>query len=178
MILRETQKYRYQRSQKPRKFYGCSKWPSCKNAHGAHPDGRPLGHPADKETRALRHDVHELLNQLTPPRSKNGQSNWLKKRGFGGGHCGNMDKQACRQAIVVLRQTIGLKTYAIHQGFVIARDGDEHFISARELAQLYHVPNDDWVEWRHGMSDSGFIHLYPKASGDYTLPPNPFYELS
>ena len=31
-------------------FYGCSKFPECKETHGAHPTGEPLGIPGDKET--------------------------------------------------------------------------------------------------------------------------------
>lgn len=42
-------------------FYGCSRFPECKATHGAHPDGKPLGIPGDKETRVLRSYLHILL---------------------------------------------------------------------------------------------------------------------
>jgi len=46
------------------KFYGCSKYPLCKGTHGAHPDGRPLGIPANKETKLLRTEAHKLLGEM------------------------------------------------------------------------------------------------------------------
>ena len=38
-------------------FYGCD-YPYCKATHTAHPDGRPLGIPADNETRGWRVKAH------------------------------------------------------------------------------------------------------------------------
>lgn len=45
-------------------FYGCSRFPECRGAHGAHPDGSPLGIPADKETKRWREKCHEVFDQL------------------------------------------------------------------------------------------------------------------
>jgi len=45
-------------------FYGCSAFPKCKAAHGAHKDGKPLGIPADKMTKKARMDAHEVFDQL------------------------------------------------------------------------------------------------------------------
>lgn len=45
-------------------FYGCSTYPECRATHGAHPDGRPLGRPADKRTRSWRIVAHEAFDQL------------------------------------------------------------------------------------------------------------------
>lgn len=47
-------------------FYGCSEFPKCKNVHGAHPDGRPLGDPGDEETRRLRQALHAELDKWYP----------------------------------------------------------------------------------------------------------------
>jgi ssDNA-binding Zn-finger/Zn-ribbon topoisomerase 1 len=56
MILRES---RYG------KFWGCSRFPQCKGTHGAHQaDGRPLGTPADKETKAARIKAHAAFDML------------------------------------------------------------------------------------------------------------------
>lgn len=57
MVLRHSPKYN-------RKFYGCSNFPDCKAAHGAHPDGSPLGVPADKATKAARIQAHEAFDKL------------------------------------------------------------------------------------------------------------------
>lgn len=46
------------------KFYGCSTYPACKAAHGAHPNGKPLGIPADKETKQWRIKAHDAFDTL------------------------------------------------------------------------------------------------------------------
>src|SRR5208282_5226656 len=43
MVLRKSKKY-------GTPFYGCSRFPECKGAHGAHTDGRPKGTPGDRKT--------------------------------------------------------------------------------------------------------------------------------
>lgn len=45
-------------------FYGCSAFPQCRATHGAYPDGRPLGTPADKETKKARIRAHDCFDQL------------------------------------------------------------------------------------------------------------------
>lgn len=45
-------------------FYGCTRFPACKAAHGAHPDGRPLGVPADKPTKDARIRAHAAFDPL------------------------------------------------------------------------------------------------------------------
>ena len=45
-------------------FYGCSTWPKCDAAHGAHPDGTPLGVPANKATKQARIKAHEAFDTL------------------------------------------------------------------------------------------------------------------
>lgn len=48
-------------------FYGCSTFPRCKATHGAHPDGEPLGYPADKETKQWRIRAHQEFDKLWRP---------------------------------------------------------------------------------------------------------------
>jgi hypothetical protein len=47
-------------------FYGCTAWrqTGCRGSHGAHPDGRPLGIPADAATKAARIRAHESFDRL------------------------------------------------------------------------------------------------------------------
>jgi len=45
-------------------FYGCSKFPDCKETHGAHADGRPLGSPGNKLTREFRKSAHDMFDLL------------------------------------------------------------------------------------------------------------------
>jgi len=63
MKLHETKKYKYGNGNL-RKFYGCTRWPQCKGTHGAHPDGSPLGIPADKTTKQARIRAHEAFDSL------------------------------------------------------------------------------------------------------------------
>ena len=52
-------------------FYGCTKFPACKGTHGAHPDGLPLGVPANEETKKARIAAHNAFDKLWKDRQKN-----------------------------------------------------------------------------------------------------------
>jgi hypothetical protein len=46
-------------------FYGCERFPLCNAAHGAHRDtGKPLGVPADAETKRARIRAHDAFDTL------------------------------------------------------------------------------------------------------------------
>lgn len=45
-------------------FYGCTRYPACTGKHGAHPDGRPLGNPANAATREARIRAHAAFDRL------------------------------------------------------------------------------------------------------------------
>jgi len=46
-------------------FYGCSEFPKCKAAHGAHKSsGKPLGTPANKKTKQARMRAHASFDTL------------------------------------------------------------------------------------------------------------------
>lgn len=45
-------------------FYGCTGYPECRGTHGAHPDGSPLGTPADRETKHARIEAHGAFDRL------------------------------------------------------------------------------------------------------------------
>ena len=62
MVLRTTKKFTYKNGD-PRKFYGCSRWPECRGTHGAHPDGEPLGTPADDATKQARIVAHAVFDE-------------------------------------------------------------------------------------------------------------------
>lgn len=57
LVLRKS--YRYDRP-----FYGCENFPQCNATHGAHPDGSPLGIPANKETKNWRIQAHKAIDHL------------------------------------------------------------------------------------------------------------------
>lgn len=76
--------------------------------------------------------------------------------------------------------------YALHPGWVKSKtDGDRHYIDARTLAWLYRVRLSDCVvvpwEARPGLERvhqillerierMELVHLYPRYSGNYTIP--------
>lgn len=78
-------------------FYGCSAYPKCKGTHGAHPDGRPLGKPADKETKAARMKAHAAFDRLWKEgkRSRGQAYGWLKAQASIPDHIAEMDAKQC-----------------------------------------------------------------------------------
>jgi ssDNA-binding Zn-finger/Zn-ribbon topoisomerase 1 len=91
------------------KFYGCVRYPACDATHGAHPDGEPLGVPANKETKQARMDAHEAFDQLWKGASKAGRKSargnayrWLREQlGLTKEQChiGRFDKAMCLKVI-------------------------------------------------------------------------------
>lgn len=45
-------------------FYGCSSYPRCRVTHGCHPNGDPLGYPANPETKQWRRKAHAEFDKL------------------------------------------------------------------------------------------------------------------
>jgi len=101
-------RFRYRNGDR-RLFYRCYRFPECDGTHGAHPNGAPLGKPANKETRALRREVHAELDKRFPWKSKTGRIKtgaWLRRNGFGDGHVAYMDAEACKSALKILRDDV------------------------------------------------------------------------
>ena len=64
MVLRETKKYTNPDGS-PKTFYGCSTYPTCKGTHSAHQaNGKPMGIPADAETKKWRGYAHEEFDVM------------------------------------------------------------------------------------------------------------------
>lgn len=62
-------------------FYGCTAWPECDGAHGAHPDGRPMGIPASKQTRRARIQAHMVFDRIWKKglKKRHEAYSWLRK---------------------------------------------------------------------------------------------------
>jgi ssDNA-binding Zn-finger/Zn-ribbon topoisomerase 1 len=75
------------------RFYGCSRWPACNTTHGAHPDGRPLGVPANAATRAARVRAHAAFDALAKARgwTRGEAYRWLAARLY-------LDRRECHIA--------------------------------------------------------------------------------
>lgn len=64
-------------------WYACERWPGCPGAIGAHPDGSPLGTPADTRTRKARTAAHEVFDALWKPGSqRNAKIRRRRKRAY------------------------------------------------------------------------------------------------
>jgi hypothetical protein len=63
MLLLESLTLTYP-SGKKRLFWSCPMYPLCSVQHGAHPDGSPVGFPADAKTRRARTEAHEAFDAL------------------------------------------------------------------------------------------------------------------
>lgn len=62
------------------KFYGCERYPECTGAHGAHQKTmKPLGVPADSNTRKLRVRAHKALDKFwkkLPEKERGDKRRW------------------------------------------------------------------------------------------------------
>jgi ssDNA-binding Zn-finger/Zn-ribbon topoisomerase 1 len=84
------------------KFYGCSTYPECKGTHGAHPDGKPLGVPANRETKDARIRAHAAFDRLWKggPMSRREAYRWMRKKmdmSASEAHIGKFTKEQCDQ---------------------------------------------------------------------------------
>lgn len=95
-----------QRESKYGKFYGCSRFPLCKATHGAHPDGRPLGIPADKKTKAARIRAHAEFDAFWMEQgwTRGRAYGWLVKHGPAP-HIAEMTEEDCEKLIEILYRT-------------------------------------------------------------------------
>lgn len=89
------------------KFYGCEKWAEtkCTGAIGCHPGtDRSLGIPANKETRDLRIQAHEVFDELWRNSSMTRRESyrWMEKElnlKPEEAHIGRFNAEQCRQLI-------------------------------------------------------------------------------
>jgi hypothetical protein len=85
-------------------FYGCDRWASkgCHGAVGCHPDGSPLGRPADQTTRRARREAHEAFDELWEEgwMSRSAAYDWLaREMDLSEAHMAKMDKRQCAQVV-------------------------------------------------------------------------------
>jgi ssDNA-binding Zn-finger/Zn-ribbon topoisomerase 1 len=109
MILRTSKDSRYPKSGKPRKYYGCARYPKCDIVCGAHPDGTPLGIPGDGETRKSRYELHAVFDQLWISQRWSRQEAYYILQILTGldceeAHIANFDKKKCLQVMGLLKE--------------------------------------------------------------------------
>ncbi len=106
-------------SQYGRPFFRCWRFPDCYGTHAAHPNGYPVGTPADARTRALRKRAHDALDPLWRDapllygvdaldpkkvriirgRARRRTYEWLEERLGQPAHLGSADAALCRRII-------------------------------------------------------------------------------
>ncbi len=85
-------------------FYGCSTFPDCRSAHGAHPDGKPLGIPAKADVKKARIEAHDAFDLIWQGGylTRKATYIWLRKTlGMSSEDChiGRFDKAECARVI-------------------------------------------------------------------------------
>ncbi len=106
MRLGESRKYTYTLSGSPKLYYYC---PACHATHGAHPDGTPVGKPANKETRQARRDAHIAFEVWRDHYGMTRNEAYLTIAVRLGipeqkAHMGNMDLETCQMVIDLCTQ--------------------------------------------------------------------------
>lgn len=87
-------------------FYSCINYPKCRETHGAHPDGRPMGKPATSEVRKLRIVVHSKLNEIWNYKDRKQRKEmykWLEKNTMSG-HVSMMDREEIGELFIKLER--------------------------------------------------------------------------
>jgi ssDNA-binding Zn-finger/Zn-ribbon topoisomerase 1 len=87
-------------------FYGCRNYPRCRGTHSAHPDGRPMGIPANQGTKAMRHEAHQAFDKLWKgkrPRYSRTQAYYMLQVALNipkeEAHIGRFDINQCKRVI-------------------------------------------------------------------------------
>ena len=82
------------------RFWSCTEWPDCDGKIGAHPDGRPLGIPANSATREARKAAHETFDEWWRSKdwSKGQAYEWLEQNAPKP-HIAEMDEDECLDLI-------------------------------------------------------------------------------
>jgi len=92
-------------------FYGCTRYPHCMSSHGAHPNGDPLGIPANRETKAARIAAHFMFDRLWKgPRAileRGAAYRWMQEKlhlPSASCHIGKFDLATCDDLIALIQR--------------------------------------------------------------------------
>jgi len=90
-------------------FYGCNRFPSCTATHSCHQEtGKPMGIPADKETKSWRMKAHEAFDEVWKKKLNKRQLAYLWLRTAMGMsredcHIGRFDITFCKKVIEICK---------------------------------------------------------------------------
>lgn len=135
------------RDSKYGKFWGCSQFPNCRGTHGAHPDGRPLGVPADAVTKAARIQAHAAFDGLwkSGHMRRRDAYTWLSRQlgiPTSACHIGTFDRQRCLDVVRVCEHRHGWGSREYRHNILHTGRG------SGELADLVSVEDVD-PYWGH-----------------------------
>ena len=110
MVLRRTYRFTYANGE-PSRFWGCSGYPKCAATHGAHPDGTPLGTPANADTKKARIAAHIAFDRLWkegPYSRREAYQELARLTGLSSddAHIGKFDKDTCEWLIGLLERPV------------------------------------------------------------------------
>jgi len=94
-------------------FYGCSGYPTCTATVGCHPDGRPLGTPANEPLKKARIEAHAAFDVLwkgKPPPARMKAYEWLAGALgilFTQTHIGMFDQATCERVVELCKARAG-----------------------------------------------------------------------
>lgn len=105
MVRRTSDRYQYADGTY-RQWYACAHWPDCRGSCSAHPDGTPMGVPADAATRQARMQAHAAFDAFwrgpTRIMARGDAYRWLEKQ-LGlprdGAHIGAFTQAQCAQVL-------------------------------------------------------------------------------
>jgi hypothetical protein len=99
-----------------RLFYGCVRWPECTANHGAHPNGYPLGKPADRDTRRARSAAHRAFDRLHngrgAPMTRTAAYAWMRvalRLTDEAAHIALFGREECSRLVTAVREFFGEK---------------------------------------------------------------------
>ena len=80
----------------------------CRTTHGAHPDGSPVGSPADSRTRRARARAHDAFDRLWEhgPMNRSQAYAWMARTlgvGRRSAHIGSLDAGSCECLVAAVR---------------------------------------------------------------------------
>ena len=107
MVLRTTTKM-LSKEGLPLKFYGCSRYPECHGTHSAHQSsGKPMGIPANKETKEWRQKAHALFDPYVAKWFSNRREGYKFLKNIMGllpedAHISRFDIEQCKKLILLL----------------------------------------------------------------------------
>ena len=94
-------------------FYGCTSYPRCQATHGAHPNGAPLGVPANTETKEARMQAHDAFDKLwkaagATTTRREAYSFLRSAMGLPGKEChiGKFSKEQCEQVCIYVEERL------------------------------------------------------------------------